>query len=98
MGTIVPPNKFVSFLQLHVRQIQFKVGIHTKEALDEYLTENVGYDFGVEKVAFIPSETHRRIANDLQIANIANDMGQAVFTPSETCTAYENLEHFYSRS
>ena len=45
-------------LELHVRIIQFKIGIHTREALDKLLAENIRYDFDVDLVQFFPSEKY----------------------------------------
>ena len=45
-------------LDLHTRIIQFKIGIHIREALDEFLRENVGYASESNMVVFIPNEKY----------------------------------------
>ena len=45
-------------LDLHTRIIQFKIGIHTRETLDEFLREYVGYAPGPDMVVFVPSEKY----------------------------------------
>ena len=71
--SIIPPNKFVSSLELHVRQIQFKVGIHTREVLDDYLTKCIGYDFSVEKIVFIPNKKYKHTSSEYVVAPETKD-------------------------
>ena len=82
-GTIIPPNEFIVFFELHVRQIQFKIGIRTREDLDDkYLTENVGYYFRVEKVAFVLNEIHMRTPHDYPC--YSNNTQQVAFASGRT--------------
>ena len=81
-GTIIPSNEFIIFFELHVRQIQFKIGIRTREDLDKYLTENVGYYFRVEKVAFVLNEIHMRTPHDYPC--YSNNTQQVAFASGRT--------------
>ena len=66
----ISPIQVVTRFELHVRIIQFKVSIRTREALDEFLTENVRYDFNVDKVAIIQTEKYKLSGSDLFSTNL----------------------------
>lgn len=57
-GLVLPTGRRLSLLELHVRQIQFKIGIRLYEDLREYLTQYIRFDYMRGMIAVLPAKMH----------------------------------------